>query len=769
MSNFKNSSIQSSNDLENIIKQFQFITNKDPSILFKYNQISQALLTPNKEFFDTMSQFSLNEDDLKEIGVCLCDQNSKGFRCENQILNSKPHQCYFNSTIQFCNPLTSFCRISKFSLSQNSKDEYRSYYCECKNEGVVGLNCEYTRDQCNKIEITKSSNNLLGQIDNNLKNCDSNGFCYPFTNTTLKKFGCLKTINKIPVPFVNHLVFDESSKNSKFSSDGNNKYKRLSLSDPAVLMSLQNFFKEEAIPRFLHKDYTKIPKGPFAILKQSINLPEIINNVRTKLNNLISENDTATSDDILENLISDRVKQLVQNVIVANKVEFSINGSFKQTFDELLLKLNVSKAKQFSTSLWSLNETSIKSNHTLGDPFGLVNTLKSLRTNSDGLFNTEALKEVLSLTAPNEPYLDLFNFSNRPYRLIKLDVLPGVYVDYDGELTLRPTPGIFLESVPKEFNSNKEVIFLPGIFNPSSASDCNIKSVFMPGVMSQPVENFDLNDLSSDLNKYLNKFIPIQLPFNINGLLTTSNSSFIDLVSSLLLEKKNASNKQLKSEVVFTPLDSNPEIVLNILTKNEKFMANLFSNESLDKLVKEQKQLDIESLASTLLISNPTMLPISKKAYANSVCLNSSVSPRFTPKGAQFYNLTNPVQNVNVLNFIFYDENGGPIPQEIVRKSIEKYCLAYKAQLNELHERVCDAYALTSKLKEFQDALCSNCSFTYFVNGYYNNYFNSTNRTSISEKEINTNSAINTVKDYWVLFAFAVLLGMTFLRKYLVF
>jgi hypothetical protein len=142
-------------DFENMIRQLQFIANKDPSVFLKYNQIIQALLAPNNELLDVLAQNRLTMKDLFEIGVCLCDQDSTGFRCQTPVVNDKPFQCGGpNAPVPACNPLTSICQPSNFLLRNKIQtpsdrlNEYRSYYCECINGGIVGVNCEFAKSQC---------------------------------------------------------------------------------------------------------------------------------------------------------------------------------------------------------------------------------------------------------------------------------------------------------------------------------------------------------------------------------------------------------------------------------------------------------------------------------------------------------------------------------------------------------------------------------------------------------------------------------------------
>lgn len=431
----------------------------------------------------------------------------------------------------------------------------------------------------------------------------------------------------------------------------------------------------------------------------------------------------------------------------------------KKTVDMLISKLNVSDMKNFSTPLWNLKVANFPPNLTANgqDPTGLVRHLAALKNNSDKLNNVELLSDVLSLNSDNKEYIDIFNFSNRPYGLLKLDILPGIYVDSDNELSVRPTPGIFLESLPNDPTSpNRELIFLPGIFNPASSPKCDLKSLFMPGIMSLPIDNYDLAHLPNDANRYLNKFIPMQIPFNINGFLTPLRSSSSDTISSLLLQQ-NDKQGAFRSHLLLTPIDTNTDTTFDIITKNEKFMSNLFSNESLYRVVREQKQLDVQNLASTQVLSNPTMLPLNKQTSLNSECIDpTGFKPKYNAKGIQTYSPTKPTDGVTVLPFVLYDADGNPIPQSVVNDAIKKYCANYQVQINEFHARVCNAQNKTNEIMKAQNdnpALCApDCSFTNLADAYYN-----PNGRRKSKKK----------KDYWWLLLLASLMGNYFLLIYL--
>lgn len=207
----------------------------------------------------------------------------------------------------------------------------------------------------------------------------------------------------------------------------------------------------------------------------------------------------------------------------------------------------------------------------------------------------------------------------------------------------------------------------------------------MPGVMSLPIDNYDISSLVNDMSKYLNKFMPLQLPFSINGFLTSlSSSSTADIITNLLQPN---SPSQFRSYVILTPLDFNPDATLGILTKNVKFRASLFPPGSLNQVIKNQKKLNTQELASTLLVYNPTMLATNKQNFLNSNCVisNATGAPKkFLPKGVQFYNTIKPAENVTVLPYILYEEGENctkcNIPAAVVQNALNNYCKSYECK-----------------------------------------------------------------------------------------
>lgn len=155
-----------------------------------------------------------------------------------------------------------------------------------------------------------------------------------------------------------------------------------------------------------------------------------------------------------------------------------------------------------------------------------------------------------------------------------------------------------------------------------------------------------------------------------------NRSSATDTIASLLLQQ--AANSTFNSHLLLTPINFQPDNTFDIITKNDKFMSNLFSNRSFHKVVEEQKQLDTQTLSSTLVLSNPTMLPLNRQDSLNSACINrTGFLPKYNARGTDFYNTTSPTKDVNVLPFVVYDDLGNPIPQTVVKAAIDKFCSSY--------------------------------------------------------------------------------------------
>lgn len=137
-------------------------------------------------------------------------------------------------------------------------------------------------------------------------------------------------------------------------------------------------------------------------------------------------------------------------------------------------------------------------------------------------------------------------------------------------------------------------------------------------------------------------------------------------------------NTTFNSHLLLTPIDFNAEATFDIIAKNDKFITNLFSNRSFNQVVEQQKPLDAQNLASTLVLSDPTMIGLNKQDSLNSACLNrTGFLPPYDARGTQFYNTSTPVTNVTVLPFVVYDDAGNPIPKAVVKAAIDKYCETY--------------------------------------------------------------------------------------------
>lgn len=155
-------------------------------------------------------------------------------------------------------------------------------------------------------------------------------------------------------------------------------------------------------------------------------------------------------------------------------------------------------------------------------------------------------------------------------------------------------------------------------------------------------------------------------------------TSTTDTIETLLRQIDDPKSP-FNSHLLLTPIDFNPDLTFDIITKNDKFMSNLFSPRSFNKIIEEQKPLDTLNLASTLVLSNPTMVPPSKMSNLNSACINrTGFLPKYDARGSQFYTPTYPADNVTVLPFVVYDEAGNPIAQSVVKDAIDKYCQAYR-------------------------------------------------------------------------------------------
>ena len=121
-----------------------------------------------------------------------------------------------------------------------------------------------------------------------------------------------------------------------------------------------------------------------------------------------------------------------------------------------------------------------------GDPNYLVNSLDELKSKSQ---NLDALKtdliDLFSLNINNESYLNYFDLSKKNIEILKIDILPGIYIDANDNLLIRPTPGLFYRYLSRDLKKShgNELVFLPGIFNP--ATDLNQQANAMRAESSQ--------------------------------------------------------------------------------------------------------------------------------------------------------------------------------------------------------------------------------------------------------------------------------------------
>lgn len=290
--------------------------------------------------------------------------------------------------------------------------------------------------------------------------------------------------------------------------------------------------------------------------------------------------------------------------------------------------------------------------------------------------------------------VNVFNFNGKQYNLLRVDILAGLYQDTDGEISVRPTPGLFLQAAPNPADPlipSGDIIFIPGIFNPASdGSSCS--SIFMAGVWSASVDCYSLNNLEKDPTKYLNKFDPMKLPFNLNAFLSPGVINIDAPVDA-----------NWKSYPILTPLDFSLGTDIEFITSNAKFMSNLFPGSSnsnqrkriarqinqldpLKQVVSQQKKLDQVNLAATQIITNPTVLSLNNKDMSNCGCFNpDQLAGLYNPGGTQFYELDSPANGVNIMPFILYDKSGSPISNFVVQAAISKYCSQYQGKIIKIH------------------------------------------------------------------------------------
>ena len=613
-----------------MIRTLEFLTTKDNSLLIKYDLINQMIQYPNKILYNSLSLNGISRNSLKRVGVCLCDKNYHGFKCDFKLSqkDNLANNCERKKNIS-CNRETSICKSSAFKLSnifspKEAKESiYESYYCECTANNSIGLNCEYKKSQCD-FNTLNDSFKTVRSIFNSTKKCNAlkNEFCYPLLNNSTRKtnntdYNCLnESIDNEQV--INYLIFDEQ----QIKTDQNDSQSKLDLNDSSVLIALQNFIKDVTFKHYIYNDYIKLPKGPLALLSNSITLKPIFNEVLLKLNKLIQKNEN--KDELIKDLMLNRSQQLFSNTSDRNLVK-----DIKK-----ILSMNLT---------FGLNNIELSMLN--GDPNYLVNSLDELKSKSQ---NLDALKtdliDLFSLNINNESYLNYFDLSKKNIEILKIDILPGIYIDANDNLLIRPTPGLFYRYLSRDLKKShgNELIFLPGIFNPTTDLNQQANAIFSPGIMSLPIDDVGIKNLQKDENHYLNKFKQIQIPFNLNIF--------------------------NKSSLILTPIDSK--------SNYEKLFSKQLSNGEFYKLINDQKKLSARTILSTVILTNPTMTN-SENIEIRSKLRNKDKTKTYIPKGAQFYSKIK-TENAFIQPFIFYDTYGDPIPRSIIQKWLEKFCKNYK-------------------------------------------------------------------------------------------
>lgn len=636
-------------NLENLYKTLKFISNKDYLSFLKYSQI-----------LTTDSIYNITLDEINQIGICICDEFYAGFRCQTHIQNNKPYECNLNSNIQACSSF-GVCNREIFKLNNNFRyslnkiSDYKSYYCQCKQNTSFGLKCEYQQNKCNPQNSFSSI--FIGSIQNNSKSICSNpnDFCYPITNNS---FNCIDRKSQL-IPITNFLIFNQT-----------NYTDNLDLNKSSVLMTLQDFIINQALKKFLNNDYVKIPKGPLFIFMQPIST--IFNSIIDKLNTLFYKNySKELLNDQLNALITNRIRLLIKE---------QLNNSYD--IDFILSKVEIFNGKKFT----DLSSLTLRNLNNTNDLFNLNSSLEQLNNNVNNILNQSS--DYLEFNAINGYYL---NFTNISYSFLKIETLLGIYLDTDSKLTMRPTTGIFLRS---NIDIN-DLIFLPGIFSTYSNDTTNLMSIFTPGVMSLPIETYTLDNLRDESTKYLNTFSSIMLPFKINKVLFPFDS-FNDLL--------NNSNYTYVSKVILTPIDFNQDSNFNIL-KNDIISSNQ-SFENIIKNITYNNTLD--------LVSTQILLTNSKTFYSR--IANNNYNPGGIQLYDEIV-LNNNLTIVPFI--VYDKNQFINIPKDIIQKAIGSYCLNYENELNELHERICDSHLKERNLEEKYKDFNSNSSFIDFIKDYY--------------------------------------------------
>jgi len=158
------------------ILMIQFLAQKDPEILLKYNKISQFLKYNEEEIPSLLKQFNLNMTDLKNISVCICNSNFKGYRCQISVPGIPPSGCDSGDSIKACDAASGIHKDGQFLLNNNLQSpngltqQYKSSYCECTAEGILGVNCEYRSMQCQASQL--NSTYFVGSLASQASICN---------------------------------------------------------------------------------------------------------------------------------------------------------------------------------------------------------------------------------------------------------------------------------------------------------------------------------------------------------------------------------------------------------------------------------------------------------------------------------------------------------------------------------------------------------------------------------------------------------------------
>jgi len=164
---------------EALMRTLQFLAQKDPDILLRYNKVAQLLKFKQDSVPGIIKAFNLNQDDLKKMSVCVCNADFKGYRCQTAVPGVQPSGCDSSSgmSVKACDPRLGVYRDGQFLLTNNLQSpsgltqEYRSYFCECTSAGVVGVNCEYRSMQCQAGGL--NSEQFVGSLTSQVSICDA--------------------------------------------------------------------------------------------------------------------------------------------------------------------------------------------------------------------------------------------------------------------------------------------------------------------------------------------------------------------------------------------------------------------------------------------------------------------------------------------------------------------------------------------------------------------------------------------------------------------